>query len=82
MSANPSGLRLEALARKWHELAERRLAHYNELYLSGRWRHYYRSQEQFALRMLDVIAVAKVFRSLTSKPPAAAAPRDDIRPAA
>jgi hypothetical protein len=82
MSANPSGLRLEALARKWHELAERRVAHYNELYRSGRWQHYYRSQEQFALRMLDVIAVAKVFRSLTGKPPAAAAPRDDIRPAA
>jgi hypothetical protein len=29
------------VARKWHALAERRLAHVEELRDSGRWRHYY-----------------------------------------
>jgi hypothetical protein len=78
-----SGSDLEAIARKWHALAERRLAYYNELHRSGRWTRYYESREQFAVRMLDVIKVAKVFGQLAGEPPAPAARQDaDLRFAA
>ncbi len=33
------------IARRWRELAERRRAHFVELYSSGRWRRYYTEQE-------------------------------------
>ena len=75
--------RLNEVARRWHDLAERRLAYFTELYRSGRWTHYY-NEEHFALRMLDVIRAAKIWRELarrsaTEQP----AERDDtLRPAA
>lgn len=66
--AAPNRFNIEASARQWHALAERRLAAYLELYRSGRWRHYYSSQEEFAARMLDVIKVAKAFQKLSGAP--------------
>ena len=63
-----SPFNIEMAARQWHALAERRLASYLELYRSGRWRHYYRSQDEFAARMLDVIKVAKIFQKLAGAP--------------
>ena len=36
------------IARKWRALAERRRAHFIELYRSGRWRRYYSEQEFLA----------------------------------
>ena len=69
--------RLDVIARKWHELAERRLAYFTELYRSGRWSHYY-TQELFAVRMLDVIRAAKVWADLAgSQPPEQRNARDD-----
>jgi uncharacterized repeat protein (TIGR03809 family) len=83
MPAVQGGARLEVIARQWHDLAERRLAHFNELYRSGRWARYY-SKELFALRMLDVIEAAKTWRDLAgrswSEQPVAR--DDDLRPAA
>ncbi len=61
------GHRFDEIARQWHDLAERRLAYFTELYRSGRWRHYY-SQEYFALRMLDVIRAAKVWGDIVGRP--------------
>jgi hypothetical protein len=58
----PGTERFERLTRRWLDLAERRLAHYDELYRSGRWRHYFPTEEHFARRMLDVIKVAKSLR--------------------
>lgn len=55
------------IALKWHDLAERRLDYYTELYRSGRYKHYY-TQERFALRMLEVIEAAKVWRALAGLP--------------
>ena len=98
MQALPSRPRLDAIALKWHDLAQRRLDHYTELYRSGRWQRYY-TQERFAIRMLDVINAAKQWRALAgispaesqaqSQPeaqvaPAAPSPRRDdmMRPAA
>jgi hypothetical protein len=69
--------RLDVIARKWHELAERRLAYFTELYRSGRWSHYY-TQELFAVRMLDVIRAAKVWGDLAGmQPPEQQNARDD-----
>jgi hypothetical protein len=83
MSAVQGGFRRDETARKWRDLADRRLAYFTELYRSGRWKHYY-TQERFALRMLDVIRAAKLWEDLAGRPrgePAAA--RDDhMRPAA
>lgn len=55
------------IALKWHDLAERRLDYYTELYRSGRYKHYY-TQERFALRMLEVIEAAKQWRVLAGLP--------------
>jgi uncharacterized repeat protein (TIGR03809 family) len=41
-------------AQKWRSLAERRQAHFVELYKTGRWRHYY-TDEQFATRMREAV---------------------------
>jgi len=65
MQVSPGNPTLEKIAQRWHDLAEQRLAHYTELYRSGRWKHYY-TQESFAVRMLDVIEDAKKWRQLAS----------------
>jgi hypothetical protein len=72
--------RFERVTRRWLELAERRLAYYEDLYRSGRWRRYFPTEEHFAIRMLDVIKAAKAFREAAGE----TAPRreDGLRPAA
>jgi hypothetical protein len=62
MPAGTNAPRLEKVTRKWLDLAERRLASYEELYRSGRWALYYPTQELFAVRMLDVIKAVKTLR--------------------
>lgn len=37
------------IAGKWHDLAERRRAHFVDLYETGRWKHYYNESEFIAL---------------------------------
>lgn len=69
----------DAIARKWCDFAERRQAYYVELYRSGRWKHYY-NEEQYALRLRDVIDAAKAFRAVVG--PEAADAASDMRPAA
>ena len=66
MPAANHGSRLDEIARKWRDLADRRLAYFTELYRSGRWKRYY-TQESFALRMSDVIKAAKVWRDLANR---------------
>jgi hypothetical protein len=88
---------LKDIARRWHGLAERRLANYDDLYRSGRWTRYYPTQELFAARMLDVIKVAKAYQKMVvdspsvvpqQKPPhqeplrSAPLRREPLRPAA
>lgn len=70
------------IARRWHDLAERRLAHFTDLYRSGRWQRYYASREQFAARMLDVIRAAKIWAQLAGRNSAPDSARDDLRNAA
>jgi uncharacterized repeat protein (TIGR03809 family) len=40
--------RPEALARKWHALAERRCRHLNDLYESGDWKRYFTEEVLYA----------------------------------
>jgi uncharacterized repeat protein (TIGR03809 family) len=58
---------LDEVARKWRALAERRRAHYVDLYHSGRWKHYY-SEEQFLRRLREAIRVSERWAELA--PPA------------
>jgi hypothetical protein len=88
MPKTPGAPRLDEIADKWRDLADRRLAYFTELYRSGRWKHYY-TRESFALRMLDVIKAAKVWGELADRTLAAQVlaeqqtARDDrMRPAA
>jgi hypothetical protein len=67
----PAHERLEKVTRQWLELAERRLAYHEELYCSGRWRHYFPTEAHFARCMLDVIKVTKAFQRLVRAPAAA-----------
>jgi uncharacterized repeat protein (TIGR03809 family) len=82
----PGSPKLQSIARKWHDLAERRLNYYTELYRSGRWSHYF-TEDRFAVRMLEVIEAAKRWRDLAGRPLSGklegARPHDDnMRPAA
>jgi len=58
MSARMPAHALDAVAQKWRDLAERRRAHFLELYASGRWKRYY-SEEQFLYRMREAIRLAQ-----------------------
>jgi hypothetical protein len=72
--------RFEKVTRRWLDLAERRLAYYEDLYRSGRWKHYFPTQEHFAVRMLDVIKATKAFRRVADETPSQQ--HDRLRPAA
>lgn len=82
MPAAPSEPAFDAIVRRWCDLAERRFAHYTDLYRSGRWRHYYATEEQFSAHMLDVIKAVKLWAKLAGRQPPATPGRDDLRPAA
>jgi uncharacterized repeat protein (TIGR03809 family) len=63
MSAQSSSPPHETVAQKWRGLAERRRAHFVELYRSGRWTHYY-TRDQFAARLREVIDAADTWARL------------------
>ena len=82
---------LDKVAHKWRRLAERRRAHFVELYYSGRWKHYY-TEERFLLSMREAIRAAERWAMIAppsagadeappveGTPPAAASSRDDAR---
>lgn len=58
MSARLPAHALDEVAQKWRLLAQRRRAHFVELYESGRWKHYY-SEEQFLYRMREAIHLSE-----------------------
>lgn len=69
MPAEQGNPPFDDIARRWHELADRRLANFTEMHRSGRWRHYYRTEAQFAACMLDVIKAAKIWAELAGRAP-------------
>ena len=58
---------MDSAARKWRDLAERRRAHFADLYRTGRWKHYY-TDEQFALCMRQAIAAAERWAEIAPRP--------------
>jgi uncharacterized repeat protein (TIGR03809 family) len=50
MSAPQASRRFSQIARKWSDLAQRRLEHFAELDQTGRWKHYY-SESQLLMRV-------------------------------
>src|SRR5262249_28516977 len=58
MSARLPAHALDAVAQKWRALAERRRAHFLDLYDSGRWRRYY-NEERFLYRMREAAGLAE-----------------------
>jgi uncharacterized repeat protein (TIGR03809 family) len=79
MSERPPAHALDQVAQKWRDLAERRRAHFVELYHSGRWKHYY-SEEQFLLRMREAIRLAETWAMIAPRPvdETPAAPADPV----
>jgi uncharacterized repeat protein (TIGR03809 family) len=68
MSERQAALAFNATAQKWRRLAERRRAHFAELFHSGRWKHYY-SEEQYLQRMRDAIRLAERWAMIAPPPP-------------
>jgi hypothetical protein len=77
MSARQRGP-YDEVARKWHALAVRRLAHVEDLRDSGRWRHYYECDGLIeALR--EAVAARDTWARLAGLPPhEIAAPADAV----
>ena len=73
--------RFDEISRKWLDLAERRLAHFIELYRSGRWQRYY-TEENLTVRMRDAIRAVTIWRKLAGQALPPAADKNDLRPAA
>jgi uncharacterized repeat protein (TIGR03809 family) len=56
------------LSQRWCDLAERRIDYFRELYVTGRWKHYYR-ERQFIERMRDVMTGVEDWRALAGRAP-------------
>jgi uncharacterized repeat protein (TIGR03809 family) len=67
MSAPPSAHALDAVAQKWRALAERRLAHFVELYDSGRWKRYF-TEAQFVHRMRQAVQQSQRWAEVAPRP--------------
>jgi uncharacterized repeat protein (TIGR03809 family) len=67
-----STLSLNEAAQKWRVLAERRRAHFVELYHTGRWRRYY-GEEEFLLKMREAMKASDRWAEIAPTPPRVAA---------
>ncbi|MET0874954.1 MAG: hypothetical protein ABWX81_09200 [Pseudolabrys sp.] len=65
MAVAQGGVRFDQIAKKWHALAQRRLAHVRELERSGRWKHFY-SEERFGLYLRESERVAALWAKLAA----------------
>jgi uncharacterized repeat protein (TIGR03809 family) len=68
---------LDEVSHKWRRLAERRQAHFIELFHSGRWKRYY-TEEQFLRCMRDAIRLTERW-AMIAPPPAEEALSDEAR---
>ena len=58
---------LAEVSLKWRDLAERRRAHFIDLFQSGRWRYYYDDVE-FLIAMRAAIASAERWAKIAPRP--------------
>jgi uncharacterized repeat protein (TIGR03809 family) len=66
MAVVQGGARFDQIAKKWHALAQRRLAHVREMERSGRWKHFY-SEEQFRSYLREAEHVAALWAKLAGQ---------------
>jgi hypothetical protein len=59
---------MDQAALKWRDLAERRRAHFVELYKSGRWKHYFDTEEQFRAGLREAMVIASRWAKIAPKP--------------
>jgi uncharacterized repeat protein (TIGR03809 family) len=62
-----STLALNEAAQKWRMLAERRRAHFVELYHTKRWKRYY-GEEEFLLKMQDAMKASDRWAEIACTP--------------
>jgi uncharacterized repeat protein (TIGR03809 family) len=55
------------ITQKWRALAERRCAHFLELYESGRWKHYY-TEEELLDRTREAVRLSEAWTKLANPP--------------
>jgi uncharacterized repeat protein (TIGR03809 family) len=67
---------LDDLGQRWRVLAERRRAHFIDLFNSGRWKHYY-SEQQFLLQLREAIQLSERWAMIAPPPEAGAATGDE-----
>ena len=60
-------LKWERTGLKWRDLAERRHAHYLDLYKTGRWKRYY-TEEQFRAELSAAIELAQRWAAIAPRP--------------
>lgn len=58
---------IDQVALKWRALAERRRAHFIELYDSGRWKLYF-TEEQFVARMREAVQGSERWAEVAPRP--------------
>ena len=68
----------DSLSHRWHALAERRRAHFVELYDTGRWKHYY-TEEQFLIEMREAVKAAEDWERIAKRAPTAIAADEMVR---
>jgi uncharacterized repeat protein (TIGR03809 family) len=78
MSGRSPGHALDHVAQKWRRLAERRQAHFIELFRSGRWRHYY-SEEEFLDRLREAVRMTERWAQIASPAADVAADQADAK---
>ena len=72
---------LDKVAHKWRRLAERRRAHFVELFHSGRWKHYY-TEEHFLQSMREAIRATERWALIAPPSAEVEKPAEDALPAA
>jgi len=60
-------LKWDRVGLKWRNLAERRHAHYLDLYKSGRWKRYY-TEEEFRAELTAAIELAQRWAVIAPRP--------------
>ena len=77
MSERQPAHALEEVAQKWRALAERRRAYFLELYRSGRWKYYYKTEAQFSLRLREVNTAVDTWTAIID-PAVVELPKDEL----
>jgi uncharacterized repeat protein (TIGR03809 family) len=68
--SNSTSWRPDALARKWHALAERRRNHLAELYQSGAWQRYF-TEDTLRSQMREAVREVNHWGAMLDEQPAA-----------